>query len=705
MLGFGPIASTPTSALAAPSVYVPGYPIVNDRDVLLQAAEVRTLPPANRALLLGCSSPGGFKVAADNTASPAEIVFTPVLLGMAGAVSFAATEGLTLTTAGNVATLTFANMSVESGTVTASIVADGEIFSQPISISKVRDGAAGAATTLYTWIRFADDIYGAGISNDPTGKTHIGFAYNKTSATESNVPGDYAWSLYKGGDGVPGEPGADGTPRFMWVKYSDNPDGTGLYDEPTSNTIYIGIAPNKLTATESTAKADYTWSRLKGEQGVPGPAGSGSRGAGWYYATGSSWSDIIADASTPGANVLGDQVTIADGTVSYTKRWDGDSWEQVGSFLGGDLFVEKSINASKIRGNGLELLDLSGGVILKAGVALNPAYAAAGTVNNDLVPSINSAAATANWPNVSGTGRPADNATVGAPTGTQVAGVNAGTVAANAAAGNAAYDALPGVNADIATRLKRDAYNTLTGQVALKSSMALLVGTTLNGIWIGTDGLYCVEGGVVKASIPITGSPTFAGELLAAFGTLGQLRIAANGCVFGGDYTGYSWPASGGVGFALSSDGALFGNFNDGRFLQLYANGDVKAPDFTIIAGVATFSGKLGNVMGLAITDNVPSSRGNPNGATINCGSLTVNISGGRAPFQIQWSIASFSDSPEWGDTHVSIEGADTATVTLKVKTRNDTSVYVALACTVIDADGKTATKSSPQNIQFGTPT
>ena len=51
--------------------------------------------------------------------------------------------------------------------------------SEPICLSG-NDGV-----TYYTWIRYADDANGNGISNDPTGKKYIGFAYNKPTATES----------------------------------------------------------------------------------------------------------------------------------------------------------------------------------------------------------------------------------------------------------------------------------------------------------------------------------------------------------------------------------------------------------------------------------------------------------------------------------------------------------------------------------------
>lgn len=129
-------------------------------------------------------------------------------------------------------------------------------------------GPAGAdGKTLYTWIKYADNAQGGGISNNPTGKAYIGFAYNKETATESNNPSDYTWSDIKGEDGIPGAAGADGKTYYTWVAYSDNADGTGMYQQPKDTTKYIGIAVNKETATESNNPSDYTWSKFKGEDG------------------------------------------------------------------------------------------------------------------------------------------------------------------------------------------------------------------------------------------------------------------------------------------------------------------------------------------------------------------------------------------------------------------------------------------------------
>lgn len=74
----------------------------------------------------------------------------------------------------------------------------------------------------------------------------------------------------KGVQGVAGEKGKDGIQYYTWIKYSDNADGTGLYDLPKASTKYIGIAVNKTSATESINKADYIWSLFRGTDGKDG---------------------------------------------------------------------------------------------------------------------------------------------------------------------------------------------------------------------------------------------------------------------------------------------------------------------------------------------------------------------------------------------------------------------------------------------------
>ncbi|MGP4061513.1 phage tail spike protein [Halobacillus sp. H74] len=62
----------------------------------------------------------------------------------------------------------------------------------------------------YTWIRYADDAQGNGMSNFPDGKKYIGISSNQSTQTESSDPDDYTWALYEGPKGDKGDEGPKG---------------------------------------------------------------------------------------------------------------------------------------------------------------------------------------------------------------------------------------------------------------------------------------------------------------------------------------------------------------------------------------------------------------------------------------------------------------------------------------------------------------
>lgn len=143
--------------------------------------------------------------------------------------------------------------------------------------------------TLYTWIRYAEDANGTGISDSPDGKSYIGLAYNKTTASESNNPSDYTWSKITGKDGVAGPAGEDGKTLYTWIKYADtmpSSSSSTIYDIPNENTKYIGIAVNKDTASESTDAMVYTWSLFRGADGTNGTDGKDGRDGRIVYPAG-----------------------------------------------------------------------------------------------------------------------------------------------------------------------------------------------------------------------------------------------------------------------------------------------------------------------------------------------------------------------------------------------------------------------------------
>ena len=111
--------------------------------------------------------------------------------------------------------------------------------------------------TLYVWIKYADDAKGTNMSDAPEGKTYMGMAWNKPTSKESTNAADYSWSLIKG---------ADGKTLYTWLKYADSPT-SGMSDSPAGKT-YMGIAVNKTSITESSNYSDYTWSLIKGTDGI-----------------------------------------------------------------------------------------------------------------------------------------------------------------------------------------------------------------------------------------------------------------------------------------------------------------------------------------------------------------------------------------------------------------------------------------------------
>lgn len=194
--------------------------------------------------------------------------------------------------------------------------------------------------TLYTWIRYAEDANGTGISNSPDGKSYIGLAYNKETASESNNPSDYTWSKITGKDGVAGPAGEDGKTLYTWIKYADtmpSSSSSTIYDIPNQNTKYIGIAVNKDTASESTDAMVYTWSLFRGADGTNGTNGKDGRDGRIVYPAGIYDATVTYTATdTKAPYVLyGETYYVMNVTTSWTgSQNDGktpaDDYEQYG---------------------------------------------------------------------------------------------------------------------------------------------------------------------------------------------------------------------------------------------------------------------------------------------------------------------------------------------------------------------------------------
>ena len=80
-----------------------------------------------------------------------------------------------------------------SATATVGKIKDGDTGATGPKGARGAKGAKGAdGSSLYMWVKYADTPT-TGMSDSPDGKTYMGIAYNKPSATASTNYSDYTW--------------------------------------------------------------------------------------------------------------------------------------------------------------------------------------------------------------------------------------------------------------------------------------------------------------------------------------------------------------------------------------------------------------------------------------------------------------------------------------------------------------------------------
>ena len=230
--------------------------------------------------------------------------------------------------------------------------AKGDKGDQGVQGAQGKDGK-----TYYTWIKYADSAT-SGMSDNPTGKKYIGFAYNKSTATESTNYSDYAWSLIKGdtgSQGVKGDTGATGNGIKSITYYYAK---TTTQTAPSANSITATTMPqidstnkylwqkevitytNSQTQTSVLLLAVYGNTGAKGDKGDQGVQGKGIKSIkGQYYLSsskislvGGTWSDT--------------QPTWTEGSYIWTRSyiiWSDDTITTTTPILANALNTANSV--------------------------------------------------------------------------------------------------------------------------------------------------------------------------------------------------------------------------------------------------------------------------------------------------------------------------------------------------------------------------
>lgn len=212
------------------------------------------------------------------------------------------------------------------------------------TLIKGADGAQGIpgptgadGLTPYLHIAYATNATGTtGFSTtDGTNKTYIGQYVDNTPADSTN-PALYTWSLIqgpqgpagytpvKGTDYFDGTDGQDGVSSYVWVRYGTSAAGAGMTTNPAGMT-YIGIATTTTAVAPSTA-GSYTWSLIKGDQGIQGE--TGANGLTSYLHI--KYSDDGTTFTANGGETVGAYIgTYVDFTAADSTSFGAYTWNRV----------------------------------------------------------------------------------------------------------------------------------------------------------------------------------------------------------------------------------------------------------------------------------------------------------------------------------------------------------------------------------------
>ena len=170
--------------------------------------------------------------------------------------------------------------------------------------------------TLYTWIAYADDAQGNGISLDPEGKPYLGTAVNQTEeVADISDPSVFAWSKVQGPKGETGETGAQGAQGEQGPPGEPGDTGAqGPQGEPGAQ------GPQGEKGVDVTATCRYYLLQASTLSPPDKPT---------KKPPGGSWSDTEPSYTSGSANTLYfvDLTVFSDGTWAYSSVSKSSAYE------------------------------------------------------------------------------------------------------------------------------------------------------------------------------------------------------------------------------------------------------------------------------------------------------------------------------------------------------------------------------------------
>jgi phage minor structural protein len=154
---------------------------------------------------------------------------------------------------------------VQKATLGEYLIQDSGIYQSIVDLANELK-ALPRPKPLYTWIAYADDKNGNGISSSADGKAYLGISTGRSSETvDLSNPELFTWSKIKGEEGKQGEKGAQGErgamgkSAYTWIAYATDDKGTNFSHTYSNIHTWTGIALGKESEAPSSDYTDYQW--------------------------------------------------------------------------------------------------------------------------------------------------------------------------------------------------------------------------------------------------------------------------------------------------------------------------------------------------------------------------------------------------------------------------------------------------------------
>ncbi|MGK5080466.1 phage tail tip fiber protein [Janthinobacterium sp. HLX7-2] len=606
--------------------------MVGERDTLIMNTVPRYAAPIDRALKLTPSATM-FEVSVAGAPTPTAITFSALMLGAVGEITFSSVPPVPLTVANGDAVLKFEDMTASIVTITATTVIDGLTYydRQTVSKQQALDLTPPPAPTGLVATGTPATIV---LHWDAAPGNYSNLSHTEIWRAQSN---NFAMATLAGrSDGREYiDPVGPGATRCYWIRYVSRAAIPGPYNAGSGT---IGSSDAEVEHLLGVLTGQITQSQLYADLGarinlIDGPASTaGSVAARVATEATARTQALAAEALARTTGITAEQTSRTDADGALSTRIDTVVAANGSTAAAVTAEQTARANADGALGTRIDTVVATSSGNTAAITAEQTTRANADSALGVRVDTVaattgsNTAAITAEQTaraNADGalSGR-IDTISASAGANTAAIQVEAQTRATQTGDLYAQYTVKQDVNGYVsgyglattannatpssAFAVRADAfYIASPSGPGVAPSMPFIVRTTeivIDGVTIPI-GVYIANAYIQNASITnakiggdIWSSNFVAGSSgwrLYRSGDMEINNLRARGSIAGGAFTGYAWPANGGLGYFLGEAGLLLGNPGTGRYFQINGEGDVAAPGFTIINGKATFSGNV----------------------------------------------------------------------------------------------------------------